>query len=56
MRREVLVPGTLYGKADPLGFEAFSAPEVPTIMMNGGCKFPGTSDDHKLMGFESALL
>jgi hypothetical protein len=43
-------------KLTQLGFEVFSAPEVPTIMMNGGCKFPGTSDDHKLMEFESALL
>ena len=23
------------------GFDVYTAPEVPTVMMNGGCQYPG---------------
>jgi len=64
--RVVLTGGPCGGKSsslahftkelNELGFDVYTVPEVPTIMMNGGCVFPGTSDDAKLLEFESALL
>jgi len=38
------------------GFDVLAVPEVPTIMMNGGCQYPGLADPHKLLHFETALM
>jgi predicted ATPase len=38
------------------GFDVYCAPETPTIMLNGGCKFPGTEGGQALLEFETALM
>jgi len=47
---------TFSKKLTAMGFDVYCVPEVPTIMMNGGCRFPGVADKPKLLEFESALL
>mmetsp|Transcript_128651 Transcript_128651/g.274554 ORF Transcript_128651/g.274554 Transcript_128651/m.274554 type:complete len:289 (+) Transcript_128651:158-1024(+) len=64
--RVVLTGGPCAGKTSSLthltetltsmGFDVYTVPEVATLMMNGGCRFPGAIDPAKLMEFESALL
>jgi len=64
--RIVLTGGPCGGKSSSLnhftkklvemGFDVFTVPEVPTVMMNGGCKYPGNTDNFKLMEFESSLM
>lgn len=63
--RIVLTGGPCAGKSTSLehvtkamtakGYDVLAVPEVPTIMMNGGCKYPGLSDPLKLLHFEVAL-
>jgi len=38
--------------------DVYAVPEVPTILQNGGCKYPGTAPDaeKQLLEFESAIL
>lgn len=38
------------------GFDVLCVPEVPTLLLNGGCRFPGLDGGQKLVTFESALL
>jgi len=39
------------------GYDVYFAPEVPTIMMNGGCKYPGMEGGKEsLMQFEMGLI
>ena len=64
--RVVLTGGPCGGKSSSLkaftkkltsmGFDVYTVPEVPTIMINGGCKYPGNSDKDMLMEFEVALF
>lgn len=37
------------------GWDIYLVPEVPTIMLSGGCKYPG-ADKEKLFEFETALI
>lgn len=65
--RLVLTGGPCGGKSSSLedltkaltskGYDIMCVPEVPTILMNGGCKYPGISaDKEKLIVFEKALI
>jgi len=38
------------------GYDVYFAPEVPTVMMNGGCKYPGIDGGEALMQFEMGLI
>ena len=41
-----------------LDFEVYCCPEVPTILINGGCSYPGLADDKRkeLLEFEINLM
>ena len=39
-----------------LNFDVYTAPEVPTVMMNGGCLYPGADAGDALLAFETALV
>ena len=64
--RVVLTGGPCGGKSSSLahvsaalqkrGFNVFAAPEVPTILLSGGCEYPGEAGAEKLEQFEMALL
>lgn len=65
--RVVLTGGPCGGKSSSLddltkaltkkGFDVMCVPEVPTILLNGGCKYPGTDGDQEaLIVFEKALI
>jgi len=38
------------------GMDVYCVPEVPTLLMNGGCKYPGIDNGEKLLHFESHLI
>uniref|UniRef100_A0A7R9YGF8 NadR/Ttd14 AAA domain-containing protein n=1 Tax=Pinguiococcus pyrenoidosus TaxID=172671 RepID=A0A7R9YGF8_9STRA len=38
------------------GFAVYAVPEIPTILMMGGCTYPGIEGGRKLIEFESALI
>jgi hypothetical protein len=38
------------------GYKVFSVPEIPTMMIAGGCEYPGHDGGEKLMAFETALI
>jgi predicted ATPase len=40
------------------GYDVYFAPEVPTILMNGGCVYPGSSPEKKaqLTAFEDGII
>ena len=38
------------------GYDVYTAPEVPTILMTGGCKYPGNDAGEILIEFEAALM
>ena len=38
------------------GFDVYTCPEVPTIMISGGCVYPGESAGQRLIEFETALI
>lgn len=38
------------------GFDVYAAPEVPTILMNGGAVYPGLEAGERLTQFEIALM
>lgn len=62
----VLTGGPCGGKSSSLkhfskeltdrGYDVYTAPEVPTIMINGGCQYPGMDGKEELDDFETALL
>jgi predicted ATPase len=65
--RMVLTGGPCGGKSSSLydltktltskGYDIMCVPEVPTILMNGGCQYPGISaEKDKLITFEKALI
>ena len=64
--RVVLTGGPCGGKSSALkdftkklnehGYDVYTAPEVPTIMINGGCQYPGMEGKEELDEFETALL
>ena len=64
--RVVLTGGPCGGKSSALkdftkklnehGYDVYTAPEVPTIMINGGCQYPGMEGKEELDAFETALL
>lgn len=66
--RVVLTGGPCGGKSSSLddmtkaltkkGYDVMCVPEVPTILLNGGCKYPGTDSKNKeaLIVFEKALI
>lgn len=64
--RVVLTGGPCGGKTSSLdhftarltkaGVDVYCAPEVPTILINGGCRYPGPDGGHRLTAFEMALL
>ena len=39
-----------------LGYDVYTAPEVPTVMMNGGSLYPGSDAGEALQAFETALV
>ena len=39
-----------------LGYDVYFVPEVPTVLMNGGCKYPGFDGGQLLADFEVALM
>jgi hypothetical protein len=39
-----------------LGYDVYFVPEVPTVLMNGGCKYPGFNGGQALADFEVALM
>ena len=39
-----------------LGYDVFFVPEAPTLLMNGGCRYPGLEGGSQLMDFEVALM
>jgi hypothetical protein len=39
-----------------LGYDVYFVPEVPTVLMNGGCKYPGIDGGKLLVEFEIALM
>ena len=43
---------------EPKGVTVLSVPEIPTILMLGGCKYPGTAPENveKLLAFEENVL
>lgn len=64
--RIVLTGGPCGGKSSSLshltkaltakGFDIMCVPEIPTILLNGGCKYPGNDGGESLMTFEKALI
>jgi len=66
--RLVLTGGPCGGKSTALenlskylqqhGYEVFCVPEVPTILMGGGCKYPGLSMENRdqLFAFEAQVI
>lgn len=38
------------------GFDVYACPEVPTIMIQGGCVYPGEAAGQRLIDFETALI
>ena len=38
------------------GISLFAVPEVPTIMMLGGCRYPGLGNASRLLSFETAMI
>jgi len=38
------------------GYDVYRAPEVPTILLNGGCRYPGIDGGEKLFAFEKYLM
>jgi len=66
VRTIVLTGGPCGGKSSSLdkiietfaakGYDVLAAPEVPTILMNGGCRYPGIDGGKKLEDFEIALM
>mmetsp|Transcript_38963 Transcript_38963/g.122056 ORF Transcript_38963/g.122056 Transcript_38963/m.122056 type:complete len:239 (-) Transcript_38963:1648-2364(-) len=38
------------------GFDVYAVPEIPTILIMGGCKYPGVDGGRKLVEFETALI
>jgi predicted ATPase len=64
--RIVLTGGPCGGKSSSLshltkaltakGFDIMCVPEVPTILLNGGCKYPGIDGGSSLIAFEKALI
>jgi hypothetical protein len=64
--RLVLTGGPCAGKSSAIsrlshalrtsGFDVYCCPEVPTILLNGGCKFPGEHAGSLAMDFEAGLL
>ena len=64
--RLVLTGGPCGGKSSALsvikasletkGYDVYSAPEVPTIMISGGCAYPGNDGGLKLLAFETAII
>ena len=64
--RVVLTGGPCGGKTSSLrqlqdtlsskGFEVYAVPEVPTILINGGAKYPGEDGGDKLIAFETELI
>eukprot|EP00927_Polykrikos_kofoidii_P027148 TRINITY_DN23997_c0_g1_i1.p1 TRINITY_DN23997_c0_g1~~TRINITY_DN23997_c0_g1_i1.p1 ORF type:complete len:289 (-),score=59.20 TRINITY_DN23997_c0_g1_i1:245-1111(-) len=39
-----------------LGIDVYLIPEVPTVLLGGGCVFPGSGGGQKLVDFETALI
>jgi len=66
VNRIVLTGGPCGGKSSSLkhfttklvakGFDVYTAPEIPTVLINGGCDYPGDDGGEKLIAFEKALL
>ena len=64
--RLVLTGGPCSGKSSSLkrireicegyGFAVYCVPEVPTILLLGGCTYPGAGAGQKLLAFEKALI
>ncbi|KNC55445.1 uncharacterized protein AMSG_11109 [Thecamonas trahens ATCC 50062] len=62
----VLTGGPMGGKSSCLevitkalalrGYEVYVAPEIPTLLLNGGCRYPKTEGGPMLEAFETALL
>mmetsp|Transcript_2334 Transcript_2334/g.2983 ORF Transcript_2334/g.2983 Transcript_2334/m.2983 type:complete len:344 (-) Transcript_2334:1202-2233(-) len=38
------------------GYDVYQVPEVPTLLMNGGCMYPGLNGGDKLIAFETSLI
>ena len=40
------------------GYDVYFAPEIPTILMNGGCQYPGLAKENaeKLLAFERSII
>ena len=38
------------------GYHVYVCPEVPTIMIQGGCAYPGEAAGQRLIEFETALI
>jgi predicted ATPase len=38
------------------GLDVYTCPEVPTIMISGGCVYPGEAAGRRLIEFETALI
>jgi predicted ATPase len=38
------------------GYDVYTVPEVPTILIKGGCQYPGADGGEKLMQFEIGLI
>eukprot|EP00510_Aplanochytrium_minuta_P008641 CAMPEP_0184052944 /NCGR_PEP_ID=MMETSP0956-20121227/5631_1 /TAXON_ID=627963 /ORGANISM="Aplanochytrium sp, Strain PBS07" /LENGTH=330 /DNA_ID=CAMNT_0026346171 /DNA_START=104 /DNA_END=1095 /DNA_ORIENTATION=+ len=43
-------------KAREKGYDVYQVPEVPTLLMNGGCLYPGLNGGDKLIAFETSLI
>jgi hypothetical protein len=39
-----------------LGYDVYTVPEVPTILLNAGCVYPGLQGGDRLVTFEASLL
>lgn len=62
----VLTGGPCGGKSSSLqnlaaalasrNFDVLCVPEVPTILMSGGCQYPGVDGGQRLVSFETALI
>ena len=62
----VLTGGPCGGKSSSLeafsdalkvkGYDVYTVPEVPTILIKGGCQYPGANGGEKLMQFEIGLI
>lgn len=38
------------------GFDVYQVPEVPTLLLNGGCVYPGLDGGERLVAFETSLI